>query len=167
MSRCKWCGEPEASAHVWKCGSNLVRQSGRCKRLVDPERGPKKKKADVNVGGRPRGELREQLDAVAIGETHVVYGYKKDSVEHIRQLWVYQDKNRRLVVRAQDDGTHIIHVVPDISKMEVGDFVLYSDDLGHVSQMVAYRNQRWRMGVAAEAYCYDLVGDRYWLRRVR
>ena len=160
MGRCKWCGEPGRNRHAYRCGSNLVRQSEKCKRLVDPSLPP------INKGGAPRSELRRTIEAMTFGESRVFTGYAAYAIRHVQDLMAVAKDKRALHVRDCGDGSFAVRVKPNLKSMDVGDCLPYGDDFCEVSQRIGYANEKYRKGLCPRAYCFDLIDGRYWIRRV-
>lgn len=165
MARCKQCGEPETSPDKYACGSTPGRQSARCMRLVDPDYKQKKRCSEIDFGGCPRSQLRQDLEAMPVGASMVIANETQVAIEHVQVCIARSKCGHVLIIRKHPKGC-LVHKVPDIAAMQVGESVRYTDDLWMISRMVYARNREHAKGRGDRAYCFDLIDGFYCLRRV-
>lgn len=166
MSRCKQCGEPEVSPDKFGCGSTPGRQSARCMRLVDPSYRQKKQSSEINFGGCPKSQLRLQMEAMPIGTTRIIIDEDQGAIQHVQNMLARSNCGKLMMVRRLPEGC-LVHMVPDIESMQVGDSVRYTADLWMITRFCYCRNREHAHGREDRAYCFDLVDGFYNLRRVR
>ena len=166
MSRCKQCGEPEISPDKYGCGSTPGRQSARCMRLVDPSYRQKKRCSEINFGGCPKSQLRQDMEAMPVGTTRLIIDEDQGAIQHVQNMLARSRCGKSMMVRRLPEG-FLVHMVPDIESMEVGDSVRYTDDLWMISRFIYCRNREHAHGREDRAYCFNLVDGFYELRRVR
>ena len=165
MSRCKQCGEPEVSPDKYGCGSTPGRQSARCMRLVDPSYKQKKRCSEINAGGCPKSKLRQDMEAMPAGTTRLIIDEDLGAIQHVQNMLARSNCGKSMMVRRLPEG-FLVHMVPDIETIQVGESVRYTDDLWMISRFIYCRNREHAHGREDRAYCFNLVDGFYELRRL-
>jgi hypothetical protein len=135
-------------------------------RLVDPSYRQKKRCSEINFGGCPKSQLRQDMEAMPVGTTRLIIDEDQGAIQHVQNMLARSRCGKSMMVRRLPEG-FLVHMVPDIESMEVGDSVRYTDDLWMISRFIYCRNREHAHGREDRAYCFNLVDGFYELRRVR
>ena len=193
-SRCKWCGEKVMTTGAYQCGTAGDRRSRECHRNCGETLKSTHRRKPVeehlpkgrprNCGGtlksthrrkpveehlpegRPRSAERIQIEAMVLGSTLRYPASRRKSLRSLQCIIADRQDGTSLKVRVIGDEI-VVNYVPRIDNMEVGESRLYTDDFDLIMRMSTQRNTRYLDGREDRAYCFDLVGLHYHLKRLR
>lgn len=164
VKRCVNCGETDAATPgVYACGSTDDKQTAWCRKVVEQSK-VKKPRAPAVVGC-PVSPLRRDIEALEVGQSRLYQGKASHTLEYLQSLVNKAAVGKRMVVRKTAAG-RIVHIVPEIGNMEIGESVRYSDNIVLVTRWVFARNVAYNDGVEGCAYSFDLRDGYYFVTRV-
>ena len=100
-----------------------------------------------------------------VGASRVITGETQDAIEHVQVCIRHSNCGHVLIIRKKPDG-FLVHKVPDIAAMRIGEAVRYTDDLWMITRLIYARNREHSAGRGGAAYCFNVVDGFYELRRV-